>query len=443
MSASVVKSTLQKIFSKDILKSKLLAKTFKLVFITMFANILGFLVPVYIANTYGVTKHTDAFLFSYSIINFVGVIFSTSVSAACVPFLKERMHDMPKFEEFTSTVFYYIIKYIGALAVVAFVVVFTISRFVSSDFLFYLSISVPIFFFIVLNAFYYGILNSLNQFNLAATSPFSRAIIIFATIYFFHSKLGISSAILGYNLGEFAKFLHLTYVIRYKNKIILSLSKRQPSVVKGFLKAGSFQALSSTIAASSPLCDKIVASFLALGTISMLDYGDKMFMVFNVMLTSFLTIMLSKWSADVTKNRFKKAELNKIVLLMMSATFGLCIVIFIVRLPIVNFLYPKLKIDNREKIAMLLTINMLGFVFNSATQIINRAVIAFKATKILVKMSVLRLAMNFVLDIVLVYKFGIYGIVAATVITNIVCLGTVYTLFTMFKNKLNQSVAIA
>lgn len=442
MSTNVVKSTLQKVFNKDILKSKLLAKTFKLVFITMLANILGFLVPVYIANTYGVTKHTDAFLFSYSIINFIGVIFSSSVSSACVPFLKERMDDKVKFEEFTSTVFYYILKYVGALAVLSFAVIFTISRFVASDFLFYLSISLPIFFFIVLNAFYYGILNTLNQFNLAATSPFSRAIIIFATIYFFHSSLGISSAILGYNLGEFAKFLHLTYVIRYKNKINIAISKRQPSVVKGFLKSGSFQALSSTIAASSPLFDKIVASFLALGSISMLDYGDKMFMVFNVMLTSFLTIMLSKWSADVTKNRFKKSELNKIVLLMMAGTFGLCIVIFVVRLPIVNFLYPKLKIDNREKIAMLLTINMLGFVFNSATQIINRAVIAFKATKILVRMSILRLAMNIVLDIILVYKFGIYGIVAATVITNISCVIVLYISFSRFASR-QQELAVA
>jgi putative peptidoglycan lipid II flippase len=284
---------------QKIWKNKLLGKTVKLSTITLLSNLLGFLIPIYIAYVYGISKQTDNFFLSYSVITFVNVIFSSAISSVTVPFLKEKLEDKKWLNSFISSFFNFCLKYIGLGSILIFIILLPVSHVIKSNFIFYLALSVPILFFTVLNSFCYGILNSFDRFNMAAMSPFSRAIIIFITIYFFNSSLGMVAVILGYNLGELFKLIHLLYIIKTRNNLSISLKERNYGLIKNFLKEGSFQAISTTISCASPLIDKIVASFLVVGSLSVLDYGDKVVLVFTILLNAFLVIILSKWSTEV------------------------------------------------------------------------------------------------------------------------------------------------
>jgi len=429
------------ILIEGLLSQKLLKKTAKLTGITIFANLLGFFVPIYIANIYGVTKTTDDFLLSYSVINFIGVIFAGSLSAVCVPYLKERLTDKRVFISFASSVFWFICKYIGLLCLLCFAGSLLVYQFTGTVLYLYLAISSPIFFFSVVNAFYYGILNSIDKFTWAAISPFSRAIIIFVCIFLFNKELGIYSAILGYNLGEFGKFLHLTYVIRVKNDIKLTFKGNQFVEIGDFVKTGGYQTLSAAISASSPLFDKIFASFLIVGSISILDYGARLFMIFTVVLNSFLTIILSKWSGEISKGHFRFSDFKRTLGVILGLSVLAFIVIYFLRNPVIHMLYPKLDPIEQQKIGFLLVLNMAGLIFNSGTQVINRGIIAFKGTNLLVKLSVVRLSLNVVLNLTLMYYFGLYGIVYSTVLTNAICLFVAYRLFSglIFTNELTKA----
>lgn len=414
---------------KNILKNKLLPKLLKLSSISVVANFLGFLIPIYIAYKYSISKQTDDFFLSYSIIMFVGTIFAGSVRTVIIPFLKERLYDKELFNRFISSVFFYATNILIVVCILLFVTTGAIYFFTHKQFYWYLFLSIPIVYLSVINSLFYGVLNSLDQFYIAELSPIPRALIIFLMIYLFGSTLGMSAVIIGYNLGELGKFIHLLYVIKVRNNIQISRKLNHPAEIKSFLKQGMYQIMSVTISASAPMVDRLVASFLTIGAVSMLDYGDKIFSVFSVLLGSFLTLLLSKWSADAVKGYFNISKLHKIMAVMLVTSGFAFVFILLFKIQIVGIIYPKINIADRELIAYLLLINMIGFVLNSLNQTVNSAIIVMKFTNIMITTSTIRVIANFVFDIIFAYFWGLKGIVYASVIMHATGLLANYYLF--------------
>jgi len=401
-----------------LLKKDLLKQTLKLSAVSMLANFLGFLIPSLIAWQFGISKDTDNFFFSYGIITFASTIFTAALRSSIVPFLTEKLANKERFDKFVSTLFYYSFYVVSAVCVVLLAAFMVLDHFVPGNFFFYLALSVPILFFTVQNAICYGILNTLKQFYVAETSPFSRAIVIYCCIFFMGKVFGIAAVIIGYNLGELAKFIHLVYILKKKNKIPLSRRLVDYAEIKPFLKEGSYQAISTTIISASPVIDKMVASFLIVGSVSILDYGNRLFMIFNVLFSSFLVIILSKWSEDVVQKRFNKKKMNQTIIGVFIITFSIFLLVLLFRSQVVYILYPKIQASDRELIATVLVLNMAGFIFNSSNQVINRATLAFKSTGILIRISVIKSIINVVMDVVLALKFGVIGIAVSTIIVH-------------------------
>ncbi|MBS1566122.1 MAG: hypothetical protein JST39_17190, partial [Bacteroidetes bacterium] len=404
---------------RRLLKKDLLRQTIKLSAISMLANFLGFLIPSLIAWQFGISKDTDNFFFSYGIITFASTIFTAALRSSLVPFLTEKLAvNKDSFDGFVSSLFYYSFYVVSIVSGILLALFLSLNHFMTGNFFFYLALSVPILFFTVQNAICYGILNSMKQYYVAETSPFSRALVIYACIFFLGRVFGITAVIVGYNLGELAKFIHLMYIIRKKNNIRLSRSLVDYTSIKPFLKEGSYQAISTTIISASPVIDKIVASFLIVGSLSILDYGNRLFMIFNVLFSSFLTIILSKWSEDVVKKRFSMKKMNQTVLGVFCMTSCVFLLVLLFRSQVVYILYPKIQARDRELIAIVLVLNMAGFIFNSSNQVINRATLAFKSTSILIRISVIKSIINIVMDVVLALRFGVIGIAVSTIIVH-------------------------
>ena len=428
-------------FKKNLLDNPLVSKTLKLSFVSMFANLLGFLIPIYIAYNYKISKSTDDFFLSYSIIIYFVAMFSGAVRAVSIPFLKEKIDDKVKFDSFVSTTIYVILKYIGLACIMLSFVMISIYSYKQETLYWYILISIPIILFSIINAFFYGILNSLDKYYIAETSPFSRAVVIFMTILLLKNWIGMSAVIIGYNLGEIAKSFHLLYVLRNNNKINISFKNKNINIIRPFLKQGSYQILSTTIVTSTPLIDRVVASQLVVGSVSLLDYGDKVFMVFNTILSSFLVIILSKWAKEATENRFNIDSLNSIIKAVFTVTLTLLFIIYFTNEKIIDFIYPNILKPERETIAIILLFNMVGFIFNSMSQVINRATIAVKSTKIMIKTSTVRVISNVILDIVFCKLWGVVGITIATIGVHIIGLVMNYYLFSKDIKKVQLTVA--
>jgi putative peptidoglycan lipid II flippase len=418
----------------------MLHKTLKLSSISIISNFVGFLIPVYIAYQYAISKETDDFFLSYGVIMFVGTIFSGAVRSVSIPFLKEKINDKISYDLFISSVLYYLILFLGLLCLTLCIVAIYLKYHTGETLYWYLFLSVPIVFFSIINSFCYGILNSSEQFYLAEMAPFSRAILIFISIYLFSDSLGMGAVIVGYNIGEFGKFIHLIFVIKIKNKINISIKNRNIEIVNTFITQGSFQVLSSAIVGATPLVNRIIASFLVAGSISLLDYGDKVFTVFTVILNSFLVLILSKWSKDVIDGNFHISHLHKSMLLIFTLSIILFIIVLTFSELIISTIYPKVSSEHRSIIESILIINTVGFIFNSVSQVINRATIALKSTKIMITTSIYRLISNIILGTLFVQLWGILGISIATIGVHIIGLSMNYYLFSRkLKVKLHSN----
>lgn len=410
-------------------RNSLLEKTLKLALISTCSNFFGFLIPLFIAYKYKISKETDDFFLCYSIIIFIGTMFSTSVKSVSIPFLKEKSIDSVTYTNFISSIYWFIIKYLGIATIIVFIILITVYKWYDQTLCLYLLLSTPIVFMTILNSFSYGILNSIDQYYLAETTPLTRALFIFFSIYISPESFGMTAVIIGYNIGELVKFFHLMYIIKWKNNINISLPIKDLNIVKSFIKEGSYQIISATIVSMTPLVDRIVASFLISGSVSTLDYGDKIYMMFNVLLNSFLVIILSKWSKDYINGEFRIEKINKAMITVFSFSTLLLISVLITKGLIVDILYPNISANSRSTISHILLLNMIGFLFNSVSQVINRATIVLRLTRIMIVIASARLLSNIVLDTLLAKYWGLFGIAYSAIVVHIIGFSVNYYMF--------------
>jgi peptidoglycan biosynthesis protein MviN/MurJ (putative lipid II flippase) len=235
-------------------------------------------------------------------------------------------------------------------------------------------------------------------------------------------------------LGELFKTIHLFLTIK-KEGVQIKLNVNSLDVIKPFLKTGFFQIISSAISSSFPLISKTVASFLAIGSISILDFGDRIFMVFNVLLNSFLIIILSKWSNDLKLGAFNIINFHKTIFLVFIISLLALFFVLIFSDNLISLLYPKTNSNEMKLISLILTLNMVGFVFNAINQLINRATIASQGTHILMYNSIVKIVINIILSIWFASLWGIIGIAMSLVIVHIIGLIMNYFMFTSYISK--------
>ena len=410
-----------------IFKSKTFQKTIKLTILSVFSNFMVFIVPIYIGLKHQISYHTDNFFLSYSIITFMAVIFSEAFRSVSIPFLKSKLSSKIVFDEFVSAILHFIIKWIGISTIIIIVVFTLLYKYNNDELYWFLGLSSPIFFLIIVNAFLAGILNSINKFYIVEVSTLVRGAVIILTMFLLNSMFGLNAAIIGYIFGELIKALHL-YVIIKKQGIQIRLKERAVDI-QPFLKTGSFQMISSAISSSFPLISKLVASFLAIGSISILDFGDRIFMIFNVFLNSFLVIILSKWSSELKEGNFKIKNFHHIILVVFLISLLALVFVAFFNVSIVNLLYPKIDLNSRNLISLILILNMVGFVFNAVNQLINRATIACQGTQIMIYNSIVKLLINIVLSIWFASLWGVLGIAISLVLVHIIGLILNYFMF--------------
>jgi len=246
--------------------------------------------------------------------------------------------------------------------------------------------------------------------------------------------LGISSIIVGYSLGELFRLILLYNLIKKEN-IKINLKATDRVFAEKFISEGKKQIISTSIVSINPLIDRFVASFLVAGSISLIDYGDKVFQIFNVLLNAFLTLVLSKWSTDNLKNELDITTVKKTSILIASGALVALILVAFLSKTGIEIIYPSFTSKEKELVALALSLNMLGFVFNSANQVINRASIVFQYTSIMITTAIYRLIFNIILDILFAFFWGIVGIIISSVIVHLIALVINYNLFNKKYNR--------
>ena len=98
-------------------------------------------------------------------------------------------------------------------------------------------------------------------------------------MYFLKKKYSIHSISYGYLLGEIA-ILFLFFIILHKHELInMRFNFHFDQSIKNFLSVFSFQLLAALALSLNPIIDRIMASWLEVGSVSIIQYSHRLYFI--------------------------------------------------------------------------------------------------------------------------------------------------------------------
>lgn len=406
---------------------------------TLISRILGFARDMVLARLFGASMVADAFYVAFRIPSLLRELFAEgSMSAAFIPVFTEYLTRRTREETrelaraSMITLFLILLTVVGiGILVAPWIVRLIAPGFWSTPGKFYLTVSLtqimfPYLLLVSLSAWAMGILNSHRRFGAPASSPavFNVAmILVILTAAPFYSE-PIMAAALGVTVGGLFQLLYQLPAMA-KTGMIPSLSEwvrplwpLHPGVRQmGALILPTLLGLS--VAQVNILINTLIASFLSEGSVSYLYYGMRLIHfplgVFGVALA---TALLPTLSAQAARNATEELRhtLSFGVRLIFFITVPAMIGLILLRRPIIHLLFQHgefgpLDTAGTATAVLYYAVGLWAF---AAVRVVVPAFYSMKDTRTPVKVGVLAMGANIVLNLLLMIPLQHGGLALAT-----------------------------
>ena len=389
---------------------------------TLLSRVFGLLRDITLATLFGASGGTDAFLVAFKIPNFMRRLFGEGAfSLAFVPVLSEyrEKHDKSVLKDLVNHVagtlggFLLLLSVLGMVFAPAVVYVFA-PGFAGNEGQLELTadllrITFPYIFFIALVAFAGGILNSFEQFAVPAFTPVLLNICLIISAFYLAPYFDEPLMALAWGVAV-AGFVQL--LIQFPALIKLGLMprpklKRGHEGVKKIIKLMIPAIFGSSVAQINLLLDTVIASFLITGSVTWLYYSDRLLEfplgVLGIAIATVILPTLSQQHARASTDAFNQTlnwALRLVVLIAIPAGVGL----FILAGPILSslFEYGKFTTGDTYFASLSLMAYMLGLPALIVIKILAPGYYARQDTRTPVRIGIIAMVCNMILNLVLV-----------------------------------------
>ncbi|MCX8082644.1 MAG: murein biosynthesis integral membrane protein MurJ [bacterium] len=406
---------------------------------TIIARVFGLAREIATANFFGTISIYDAFLLAFMIPNFFrGLIAEGALNTAFIPVFTEYAIDENKRAEgkdifnicFTISLIITTFLFLLILGVsfISAGIVSETSRWHSVWIL--VRFTFPYLIFISLAAINTGILNVHKDFFLPSLSPVVLDIFWIAVLFLIlplmpaipeHQIFVLCAGVILGGMGQFV--FTLMPVIKRGYIPHLNFNFTHPAVKRmGLLLAP--MVIGVAVTPINLLVDNSLAYTLYEGAVSGLWYSTRIFQLpLGVFAISISTAVLPWFSENISSNNHKEFIKNLIfatrmlVFLLLPFTFGM----IILKTEIVKILFERgmFTAKSVELVASPLAFYSLGLLGYGGASVWSRAFYACKDTATPVKVGILSILVNFIMDIILMQFMGHNGIALATSIVGI------------------------
>jgi putative peptidoglycan lipid II flippase len=261
-------------------------------------------------------------------------------------------------------------------------------------------------------------LNACRRFVGPALAPGIRAIVVIGVSLVGYRALAIRAVVLGLLGGELLSLLVLS-LLAWRAGIKPRIAFSLPPAVKRVLVLSVPMIVGMAAIQFNPIVDRLMAVPLGEGSVSALDYADKVMMIPMTLLGSgFLVVILSHWSQMVAEGKAERLRdsVQKAITTVAFITVPLSLYLFLMRKPLVCLLFQRGAFDEMATsttsevlgiLALGLTPNIIGLIFV-------RVQLVFQNTKVLMVLGLVNTIMNLVLNLLLVQLMGLPGIALST-----------------------------
>ncbi|PHS27164.1 MAG: murein biosynthesis integral membrane protein MurJ [Methylophaga sp.] len=415
------------------MSEKLFKSTAIVSMMTFISRILGFVRDIVIARLFGAGLGADVFFVAFKIPNFLRRLFAEGAfSQAFIPVLAEYrdrgdqdLKDLIASTSGTLATLLFIITVIGVIAAPILIMVFA-PGFIDDEYKITLAgnllkITFPYLFFISLTALAGAILNSFGKFAAPAFTPvFLNLSLIGCAIWLSpHLAEPVTALAWGVFIGGVVQLL---FQIPFLIKIGQLPKPRwgwQDSGVQKIIKLMIPAMFGVSVAQINLLLDTLLASFLVTGSISWLYYSDRLVEfplgIFGIALATVILPSLSKKHASKSKTEFSNTidwALRWVFIIGTPATIGLIWLAEPLLLSL--FQYGEFAPSDAHQASLSLMAYGLGLLAFIFIKVLAPGYYARQDIKTPVKIGIIALVTNMVLNIILMLQFAHVGLALAT-----------------------------
>lgn len=411
----------------------------------MISRILGFVRDMVIARYFGATAGADAFFVAFKIPNFFRRLFAEGAfSQAFVPVLAEAKEKRGKaaVQHLVNAISFrlggilLLLTAFGVFGSSLWMMVFAPgflndpAKFqLASDML---AITFPYLLLISMVALSSAIMNTYSQFAVPAFTPVFLNLVLIGFAIWVSPLLDVPVMALAWGVlvaGVVQLLFHLPFLKRLG---LLPMPSKQTDQGVSEVKRLMLPALFGvSVAQINLLIDTILASFLITGSVSWLYYSDRLMEfplgVFGVALATVVLPGLSKKAANEDWHAFRHDidfALRLVLIIGLPATLGLML---LAEPLIISLFYYGAFTENDVVMSgmslMAYSFGLLGFIL---VKILAPAFYARKDMKTPVKVAVVALVTNTVMNLLLIGPFAHVGLAAATTLSAFVNAGLLY-----------------
>lgn len=418
----------------NLYRRPLIRDTIKTTFWSTIGRGFGFLVPFFIAAWFGVSSETDAFFFAYGIIIFLSGIFAPVVESVIVPYIAEARTNNEDVGKFVGNII--CVSGVGVFVLAAlFILVIRpvlslITRFDGQTLGLVHRLLIetsPLILLLVWTSVLAGTLNAYKKFAFPAISPAFRAIVNLTIIFAFKDSYGVHAIAFGYLAGEIIRLTVLLIATKRLNLFKLRLSFQLNHKLMEFFKTASYQIIGMVAIGFNPIVDKTMASWLDKGSVSILHYADRLYMIpVTFMTTGLMVTLLSHWSQRYSKEGIQrlKKDVAKATKTISFITLPIALLLILFHQPIVKLAFGRGTFDQAllPETGWVWVCYLFGFVLYMVSQVFVRAHLTLKNTRALMQCAVLLVLLNILLNYILMKFFNVAGIALATSVSRIFAL---------------------
>jgi len=397
---------------------------------TLLSRIMGFLRDIIFARFFGAGLGMDVFVVAFQIPNFLRRLFGEGAfSQAFVPVLSEyqqrREHaDVQELADRVSGtlgLILFCVTVVGVIAAPALILLFA-PGFTGEEGKFGLAagmlrITFPYLLFISLTAFAGGILNTYGRFGVPAFTPVLLNLVLIASVFWLAPVF--DEPINGVALGVFiAGIVQLAFQLPFLRRLGLLPKPRWGWAHEGVRRIMRLMLpaiFGSSVAQINLIVDRVIASFLATGSISWLYYSDRLLEfplgVFAIALATVILPGLSRHFATGSGKAFSETldwALRLALVIALPAAVGM----FVLAGPMVAtlFNYGAFEASDVRMSALSVMAYALGLMAFTVVKILSPAYFSRQDTRTPVKISVIALLANIGLNLVIVLPMLYLGV---------------------------------
>ncbi|MDY3959071.1 murein biosynthesis integral membrane protein MurJ [Romboutsia timonensis] len=422
--------------------SNIAKSAFIVMLVSVIAKVFGFIREIVLAGFYGVSSYSDAYITAANIPIVIFASIGTALATTFIPLFYEVRNESDNKEamNFSNNVFNLVIIICMIIAILGFIFTDELVKLFAIGFTGEtLIITVKLTKIFILGIIFTGLsylmssyLQIKNKFTIPSTiGIFKNIIIIISIILSF--KMNLNIYILGYGtLIAMASEFIIQYPVAYKNgyryKFHIDIKNKYIQKMMYLLIP---VLIGVTVSQINTMIDRSIASTLVEGSISALNYANKLNQfIMAIFISSIATVMypmLSKLSSENNNEKFNKTivqVINSIIIIIIPVSVGA----IVLASPIVKLLFQRGEFDSNATYmtSLALIFYSIGLIGVGLREILSRTFYCLKDTKTPMKNGIICMFINIVLNIILVKYMKHAGLAFATSISAISSIGILF-----------------